>query len=304
MFWQEQANNPFYLGKLSEAQRHAHGSQPLASLQHTYFNVIQADLDLRDRDVVTAHKMLERSFRSWTIAFLAHSTKSKQHLKIHKTLLFLGDDFLVWGNEDTAINMFTVALDGFTYTTWMFIAEKPIACEKLKAAELWEMARGLFERWSQAQQGEKIEKQPGSPDKTQCIGWKLKDELRELPIKGKLDVDNEKEPGLIAIYIFVERRYYPGLNLAERQLRQIFSRAHLARFQEHSRADKPNLRGVKSSADPWITSRENVITKEGMRRDSGGGATHPRKPKLQARQNAIGTTTDEGKSESRSRSVD
>ncbi|KAJ7605442.1 hypothetical protein DFH06DRAFT_1067886, partial [Mycena polygramma] len=51
----------------------------------------------------------------WTTIFLAHSVQTKQKLRVHKALQFLGDIFLGQRDEVTAITLFTVALDGFTY---------------------------------------------------------------------------------------------------------------------------------------------------------------------------------------------
>ncbi|KAF7362924.1 ATPase-AAA-core domain-containing protein [Mycena venus] len=57
---------------------------------------------------------LSRAPSTWTVTFLAHAIKMKQKLRILKALQFLGDVFLVEGDNPTAYGLFTVALEGFT----------------------------------------------------------------------------------------------------------------------------------------------------------------------------------------------
>jgi tetratricopeptide (TPR) repeat protein len=104
---------------------------------------------------------------SWTTVFLMHSLKFKEKLGTYKALKFLGDICLAQDDGETAISLFTVALDGFTY---MNIHRNRAECmlqlgdifkkhgEALKAIELWETAKPLFERSSQSQQVEQINK--------------------------------------------------------------------------------------------------------------------------------------------------
>jgi hypothetical protein len=98
---------------------------------------------------------------SWTVLFLVHSLKFKKKQGIHKALQFLGDVFIAHNDEDTAISLFTVALEGFTQmdihrsrAECMLqlgdISQKH--CAFLKAVELWQSARALFEQSSQARQ--------------------------------------------------------------------------------------------------------------------------------------------------------
>ncbi|KAJ6612898.1 hypothetical protein B0H10DRAFT_1952012 [Mycena sp. CBHHK59/15] len=96
---------------------------------------------------------------SWTTVFLAYSLKSKAQLEIHKALQFLGDVFLAHGDEDTAVSLFIVALDGFTS---MDVHHSRAECmlqlgdihgkhsDLLRAVELWQAAKPLFEWSSQA----------------------------------------------------------------------------------------------------------------------------------------------------------
>ncbi|KAJ7831203.1 hypothetical protein B0H14DRAFT_3143238 [Mycena olivaceomarginata] len=98
------------------------------------------------------------SMFQWTTIFLVYSIKCKQRLQVHKALQFCGDIFLHEQDEDTAIALFIVALEGFTY---MDVHRSRAECmmrlgdisnnhgDQLKAIELWTTARLLFERSSQ-----------------------------------------------------------------------------------------------------------------------------------------------------------
>jgi hypothetical protein len=98
--------------------------------------------------------------------FLVHSVRLKEKLGIHKALQFLGDAFFAQDDEHTAINLFTVALEGFTY---MDVHHSRAECmlrlgdiskgqgDLLKAVELWTTARPLFEQSSQAKQVDNID---------------------------------------------------------------------------------------------------------------------------------------------------
>jgi tetratricopeptide (TPR) repeat protein len=111
---------------------------------------------------------------SWTTVYLAHSIKSKEKLGIYKALQFLGDIFLAQGDEGTAFSLFSVALEGFTY---MDVHRCRAECmlrlgdiskeydKLLKAVELWDVARPLFERSSQVKQIEAIDKRIASVGK-------------------------------------------------------------------------------------------------------------------------------------------
>jgi tetratricopeptide (TPR) repeat protein len=162
----------------------------------TWCDIVLADLYLRERDILAAKILFENclnrsrgkdteavsycleklgdasqwgalDFSGWTTVFLAHALKFKEKLGIHKALQFLGEIVLTHGNEDTAISLFTVALEGFTY---MDVHHSRAECmlkladiakrhgNVLKAVNLWETARSLFERSSQAKQVENIHK--------------------------------------------------------------------------------------------------------------------------------------------------
>lgn len=98
---------------------------------------------------------------SWTTVYFVYSLKFKEKAGIHKALQFLGDVFLAYDYEETAISLFTVALEGFTQ---MDIHRSRAECmlrlgdiskghgDLLTALKLWETAKPLFERSSQAKQ--------------------------------------------------------------------------------------------------------------------------------------------------------
>ncbi|KAJ7321971.1 hypothetical protein DFH08DRAFT_818350 [Mycena albidolilacea] len=108
---------------------------------------------------------------SWTTVYLAHSIIFKECLGINKALQFLGDIFLAQADEDTAISLFSVALEGFTY---MDVHHSKAECmlrlgdisrgygNLLKAVELWDKARPLYERSSQTRQTEAIDERIAS----------------------------------------------------------------------------------------------------------------------------------------------
>ncbi|KAJ7857973.1 hypothetical protein B0H14DRAFT_3135681 [Mycena olivaceomarginata] len=154
-----------------------------------YCDTILADLYLREQDLLEAKTLFEKSLKlasedgqvqsfcfeelgnasqwgadysmfQWTTMFLVYSVKCKQPLNVHKALQFLGDTFLQ-KDEDTAIALLTVALEGFTY---MDVHRSRAECmlrlgdiskshgDMLKAVELWTTAQLLFERSSQVKQ--------------------------------------------------------------------------------------------------------------------------------------------------------
>jgi hypothetical protein len=86
-------------------------------------------------------------------------------LMLYKALRFLGDVFLSAQDEETAENLFTVALVGFTY---LDVHRARAQCmlrlgdlakqhgDILKARDLWATAQPLFERSLQAEDLEQI----------------------------------------------------------------------------------------------------------------------------------------------------
>jgi hypothetical protein len=108
---------------------------------------------------------------SWTTVYLAHSIKFKEKLGINKALQFLGNIFLAQADKDTAVSLFGIALEGFTY---MDVHHSRAECmlrlgdvakehgDLLKAVEFWDAARPLFERSSQGKQVELIDERLAS----------------------------------------------------------------------------------------------------------------------------------------------
>ncbi|KAJ7935866.1 hypothetical protein B0H13DRAFT_1853979 [Mycena leptocephala] len=161
---------------------------------------ILADLYLREGNVLAAESLLKKCAKSssirdpqiisyclerlgdvcrwkvpyassWTTVYLVHSLKFKENLGIHKALQFLGDIFHSHNDEESAVSLYTVALEGFTQ---MDVHRSRAECmlhlgdiskghgDLLRALELWETARPLFERSSQAKQVENIDERLAS----------------------------------------------------------------------------------------------------------------------------------------------
>ncbi|KAJ7742809.1 hypothetical protein B0H16DRAFT_1423246 [Mycena metata] len=103
---------------------------------------------------------------SWSTVFLAYSLKQKEKLGIYKALQFIGYIFLKENDELTATSVLNLALQGFTQ---MDVHRSRAECairlgdisEKngnfLKALELWDMARPLFECSSQMKRVQDID---------------------------------------------------------------------------------------------------------------------------------------------------
>lgn len=160
-------------------------------------NILQAALNLREGYVPLAWTSLQREFKSfwrkevpilayclerlcdvscqngltsapiWATVLLAHSVKFRGRAGIYKALRFLAAASLTQGDEDTAISLFTIALDGLTH---MDVHQSRAECmlglgdiymgrgNTIKAVELWKTARPLFEQSSQTKQVEIIVK--------------------------------------------------------------------------------------------------------------------------------------------------
>jgi uncharacterized small protein (DUF1192 family) len=161
---------------------------------------------------------------SWTTVFLVHSVIRKEKLGIYKAFQFIGYIFLSQNDDHTAISLLTVALEGFT--------QMDVHCSRaecmlrlgdisighgnpLKAVELWDGARPLFERSSQAKQVQHINKRLGAisedvleqhRNNLACLTElnaptgtveELEDDLSDIEILDKMDMGEEKEFGLI-----------------------------------------------------------------------------------------------------------
>ncbi|KAJ7465512.1 hypothetical protein FB451DRAFT_1486947 [Mycena latifolia] len=127
----------------------------------------------------------------WPAILLVHSVKSKRRLELHKALQFLGDVFQAQGDPETAVSLFTVALDGFIQ---MDVHRSRAEClvrlgdiskvngDELKAAKLWDSARPLFERSSQGKQLAELNSKLASlsHNQSQEVQQELVDPLSEL----------------------------------------------------------------------------------------------------------------------------
>ncbi|KAJ6470487.1 hypothetical protein C8R45DRAFT_937397 [Mycena sanguinolenta] len=95
----------------------------------------------------------------WPMVYLSFSAKCKDKLALHKALLFLGDIFNMDNDEDTALALYTVALDQFTC---MDVHQSRAQCmlhlgdftqkhgKTTEAVAHWKTARPLFKQSSQA----------------------------------------------------------------------------------------------------------------------------------------------------------
>ncbi|KAJ7831340.1 hypothetical protein B0H14DRAFT_2592779 [Mycena olivaceomarginata] len=104
----------------------------------------------------------------WAIVFLAYTMhkSSRSMLVVHQALRCFGDVLAQESMDDEALNVLTVALEGFT---WMDVHQSRADCmqtmgdvhlrcgETLKACTFWTEARQLFERSSQAKAVSKID---------------------------------------------------------------------------------------------------------------------------------------------------
>ncbi|KAJ7456178.1 hypothetical protein FB451DRAFT_1183964 [Mycena latifolia] len=113
------------------------------------------------------------------VTFLVHSIKLKKRLEIHKALQLLANVYLAGDDYQTATSLFTVALEGFTE---MDVHRSRAECmlhlgdiskvhgDVVNAGGLWETARPLFERASQAKQVRHIDKRlAGISDKIRAL---------------------------------------------------------------------------------------------------------------------------------------
>ncbi|KAJ7442868.1 hypothetical protein FB451DRAFT_1190385 [Mycena latifolia] len=103
---------------------------------------------------------------SWQVVYLAHSKRYQSKVDLYKAFQFLGDGFMLQGDEDTAHSLFEVALEAFTQ---MDIHRSRAECmlrlgdiaqqsgDIIKAIGLWKDARPLFEQSLQAKEVAKID---------------------------------------------------------------------------------------------------------------------------------------------------
>ncbi|KAJ7448904.1 hypothetical protein FB451DRAFT_757703 [Mycena latifolia] len=107
-----------------------------------------------------------QSSLGWAGVYLSSALKTKNKLSIMKALRCLGQIAQAQGDEDSALNLFRVALDGFTFMDvhwWradcmVRIGEISLGRGKLsEGRELFEFARVLFERCSQREDVARID---------------------------------------------------------------------------------------------------------------------------------------------------
>ncbi|KAJ6626077.1 hypothetical protein B0H10DRAFT_1942216 [Mycena sp. CBHHK59/15] len=156
-----------------------------------YCDMVSADLYLQDGNTVWAKQILEKSLVSfidsrddqgvtfclerlanlshlmhdphttlqWAGVLLASALRSKNKLATMKALCSIGDICFAEADEQTALSLYEVALDGFTFMgvhQWKTNCMMHIAAvfehhgDTLKCLELWKAARPLFEQSSQA----------------------------------------------------------------------------------------------------------------------------------------------------------
>ncbi|KAJ7314767.1 hypothetical protein DFH08DRAFT_821093 [Mycena albidolilacea] len=207
---------------------------------------ILADLYLREQDLTGAKTLFEKSLKlslgnieikslcfeklgnasswgpdesipGWTTIFLVDSLKLQAKLHVYKALQFFGQIFLMQNDEDTAISLLTVALEGFTY---MDVHRSRAECmvrlgdisnnhgDQLKAIEFWSIAKPLFERSSQVKEVQHVD------ERLACIGSDVLEQHRESiarlvklnvpsgnpsPIKDELQVELIEEPPQILV---------------------------------------------------------------------------------------------------------
>ncbi|KAJ7218194.1 hypothetical protein C8J57DRAFT_1598276 [Mycena rebaudengoi] len=108
-------------------------------------------------DLSTGMNSIPTTLR-WTGIFLGLALKCKDKLRTMQAFRCLGQIFSAHSDEETALSLFMVALDGFTFMDvhrWRADCMVRIADilnnhgEVIKAIELWKTARPLFERSSQ-----------------------------------------------------------------------------------------------------------------------------------------------------------
>ncbi|KAJ7451382.1 hypothetical protein FB451DRAFT_1374414 [Mycena latifolia] len=103
---------------------------------------------------------------TWAVVYLAYAKKLQRKVDLYKAFQFLGDGFMLQGDEDTAQSLFEVALEAFME---MDIHRSRAHCmlrlgdiakqrgDLVKALRLWRDARPLFERSSQANEVAEID---------------------------------------------------------------------------------------------------------------------------------------------------
>ncbi|KAJ7637323.1 hypothetical protein DFH06DRAFT_1302737 [Mycena polygramma] len=120
------------------------------------------------------HRDLSLETPIWATILLVYSVKLKVKIFLYKAILSLGQIAHSQADEATAMSLFNVALEGFTY---MDVHRSRAECmlhigdiykehgNLMKAVQLWDMARPLFERSSQGKQVEEVDERLSSVGK-------------------------------------------------------------------------------------------------------------------------------------------
>ncbi|KAF8171408.1 hypothetical protein K438DRAFT_1852759 [Mycena galopus ATCC 62051] len=144
----------------------------------------------------------------WSIIYLASATKSKAKLHLHKALLLLGDTFIANNDENSAANLYQVALAGFTR---MDVHRSRAQCMlrlgdlaskhgcTSEAIAFWEAARPLFERASQTKDVAQIDSRLATWEKHHNKALLGKEET--LQIKGEDSADEDAEEHTVPITV-------------------------------------------------------------------------------------------------------
>ncbi|KAJ7831555.1 hypothetical protein B0H13DRAFT_1915405 [Mycena leptocephala] len=102
----------------------------------------------------------------WAVVYVGHAHISQDKLALHKALLFLGDVFSAHTDEETALSLYTVALEGFTHMDVHCSRAQCMLClgdlaikqgNTSAAIAHWKAARPLFEKSLQAKDVAQIE---------------------------------------------------------------------------------------------------------------------------------------------------
>jgi hypothetical protein len=188
-------------------------AQPHLKARHLclFVDYVAAELCLRDGTLGTANAMLEKCFAlsldistelallcaqklgdlstgmngiqitlRWTGIFLGMALKCKEKRQTMNAFRCLGQIFSAEGDDETALSLFNVALDGFTFMDvhrWRADCMVRIAGimnnrgEVMKTVELWKTARPLFERSSQTKDIAQIDAKLADIDPAVLVGY-------------------------------------------------------------------------------------------------------------------------------------
>ncbi|KAJ6481013.1 hypothetical protein C8R45DRAFT_932918 [Mycena sanguinolenta] len=111
---------------------------------------------------------------SWPVIYLSFAYTVKEKLALHKALLFLGDVFITNEDENTAVALYTIALEGFMFMdVHRYQAECMLRLGDLaqkhgnttEAVVYWKIARPLFEKSSQVKDVAELDSRLASVEK-------------------------------------------------------------------------------------------------------------------------------------------